>query len=96
MDEPGLRPGALVRSLAGRDRGHCYVVLRLVDERRVVVCNGTDRPVDKPKVKNRKHLEVLGSAEESLSQRLMRGDRVADAMIEQALSAIPPRVIEEV
>jgi len=61
-----------------------------------MVSNGKDRPLDKPKVKNRKHLEVLGWAAETLSQKLTRGDRVADAMIEQALSAIPPRVIEEV
>jgi len=96
VDEPGIRPGALVRSLAGRDRGHRYVVLRLVDGRRVTVCNGTDRTVERPKIKNRKHLEVLGWAEYTLSERLTRGDRVADLMIEQALSAIPPRVIEEV
>lgn len=96
MDQPGIRPGAIVRSLAGRDQGYCYVVLRHVDERLVAVCNGRQRPFDRPKAKNRRHLEVLGWADATLALRLERGDKVSDQDIVTALETFPSRVLEEV
>lgn len=96
MDQPGLRPGAVVRSLAGRDQGTCYVVLRQVDERRVTVTNGRQRTVDRPKRKNRRHLEVLGWVDANLALRLERGDRVSDEDVTKALGSLPTRVLEEV
>ena len=95
MDEPGLRPGAVVRSLAGRDLGTCYVVVQLIDERRVAVANGRQRSVAHPKQKNRRHLEVLGWVDASLALRLERGAKVTDEEIVKALETIPARVYEE-
>lgn len=96
MDQPGLRTGALVRSLAGRDQGTCYVVLRLIDERRVAVVNGRQRTVDRPKLKNRRHLEVLGWVDANLALRLERGERIPDNVIKLILEALPSQVLEEV
>jgi ribosomal protein L14E/L6E/L27E len=96
VDQPGLRPGAIVRSLAGRDQGCRYVVLRQVDERFVTVANGRGRPVDRPKRKNRRHLEVLGWANATLALRLERGDKVTDLDIVNTLDPDPSRVLEEV
>jgi hypothetical protein len=66
-----------------------------VDERCVTVCNGRHRTADRPKVKNRRHLEVLGWLDANLALRLERGDRVSDEAIMKALEALP-RVLEEV
>jgi len=96
VEQPGVRPGAIVRSLAGRDQGTSYVVLRRVDERRVAISNGRQRSADRPKVKNRRHLEVLGWAEDHLSLRLERGDRVSDVEIMKALETLFSRIAEEV
>lgn len=96
VDQPGIRSGALVRSLAGRDRGTCYIVLREVSSWRVAVANGKRRSVDRPKIKNRRHLMVLDWGEASLVLRLERGDRVTDQDVEKALAAIPLRTLEEV
>jgi large subunit ribosomal protein L14e len=96
VDQPGCRPGAIVRSLAGRDQGSCYVVIRQVDERIVAVSNGRQRTTDRPKRKNRRHLEVLGWVDATLALRLERGDKVSDADIVRALEAYPSRVFEEV
>lgn len=96
MEHPGVRSGAVVRSLTGRDQGTSYVVLRQVDERRVAVANGRHRRVDGPKVKNRRHLEVLGWVDANLALRLERGDRVSDMEIMKALDAWPLRALEEV
>jgi large subunit ribosomal protein L14e len=96
VDQPGLRPGALVRSLAGRDQGNGYVVLRLEDERLVSVADGRVRTFDRPKTKNRRHLEVVGWAPPSLAERLARGERIADHEITKALEALILREQKEV
>jgi large subunit ribosomal protein L14e len=96
VELPGVRPGALVRSLAGRDQGTNYVVLRQVDERRVSVSNGWHRTTNRPKVKNRRHLEVLGWVDANLALRLERGDRVSDDDLMKALAVLPSRVVKEV
>lgn len=85
-----------MRSLAGRDQGISYVVLRQVDERRVAVADGRHRSVDRPKFKNRRHLEVLGWVDANLALRLERGDRVSDMEIMRALEAWPSSILEEV
>ena len=96
MDLPGIRPGALVRSLAGRDEGMCYVVVRQVDERRTAVCDGRRRPLARPKVKSQRHLVVLGWVDANLALRIERGDRVSDLEIAKALEALPYPHLEEV
>jgi large subunit ribosomal protein L14e len=96
VDQPGLRPGAIVRSLAGRDQATVYVVLRQGDERLVAVIDGAGRPFDRPKVKNRRHLEVVGWAEPMLAERLSRGERVADQEIFKAITAFHSREQKEV
>ncbi len=52
-----LKPGQLVRSLAGRDKGNHYLVLEELDSSQVLLVNGRSRPVTKPKKKNKVHLQ---------------------------------------
>lgn len=52
-----LKPGQLVRSLAGRDKGEHYLVIEVIDSRRVLLVNGRSRPLAKPKKKNTVHLQ---------------------------------------
>lgn len=83
----GLTPGQVVESIAGRDRGKHYIVLRLLDERFCLVVNGRERPVAKPKQKNRRHLLPLDLTAAALADRLARGETVTDEEIDQALRA---------
>jgi ribosomal protein L14E/L6E/L27E len=87
LAEPAYPPGTLVRSLAGRDLGSCYVVLR-TEGQSALVANGDSRPVERPKPKNMRHLLPLGSVSEALRDRLVRGDRVSNAEVQQALTLI--------
>ncbi len=52
-----LKPGQLVRSLAGRDKGKHYLVLRELDSIYVLVVDGRNRPLARPKKKNKIHLQ---------------------------------------
>ncbi len=52
-----LKPGQLVRSLAGRDKGKHYLVIGELDHKHVLLVDGRSRPVSRPKKKNIVHLQ---------------------------------------
>ena len=54
-----MEKGAVVKSLAGRDKGKLLAVMQS-DESRVLVCDGKERPVDRQKSKNIRHVESVG------------------------------------
>lgn len=47
--------GRIVCSKAGRDKDYFMVIVKTEDEY-VYVCDGKERPLDRPKRKNKKHL----------------------------------------
>lgn len=58
--------GAVVQSLSGRDRYRCYVVCGTdvsCDKALVMLTDGLRRTADSPKLKNVKHLRLLGFAD---------------------------------
>ena len=55
-----VKIGDLVESLAGRDKGHVFLVTQ-VNNGRVTVVDGKVHSVTKPKVKNPKHLKQLNA-----------------------------------
>lgn len=55
--------GAVVQSLSGRDRFRCYVVCGKADRSEmalVMLTDGVRRTAARPKIKNAKHLRLLG------------------------------------
>ena len=46
-----LKPGQLVRSRAGRDKGKHYLVIEVISPREVLLVNGRSRPLSRPKKK---------------------------------------------
>ncbi len=51
-----LKEGSVVKSKAGRDKGRFMVVINF-DESHVYVCDGKERPLERPKKKNLRHLQ---------------------------------------
>ena len=52
-----LERGRVVISLAGRDKGKLLAVMQ-EEKNRVLICDGKERPVDRPKSKNIRHVEI--------------------------------------
>lgn len=76
--------GRVVRSLAGRDRDYLLVIVAS-DGNRVSVCDGGERPIDRPKTKNIRHIEeteyVLDSSETSTNRALRKAlRRISDEL----------------
>ncbi len=52
------RAGDLARSLAGHDRGNHFIILAEAGEY-VILVDGISRTLEKPKKKNKKHIQVI-------------------------------------
>lgn len=66
--------GTVVYSLAGRDRGKLLAAVEET-EREYLVCDGKQRPLSRPKRKNKKHLCPVGavlSEEQLLTDKSLR------------------------
>ena len=59
-----IRPGMVVRSVAGHDKSRCFLVMS-GDAKWVWLCDGSARPVGKQKKKNVRHVRIVNPAEET-------------------------------
>lgn len=83
-----LKPGQLVRSLAGRDKDNHYIVLQELEDRHVLLVDGRNRTLDRPKKKNKAHLqhyERCINPGEPLDKR-----KLTDSQIISFLKAVAP------
>lgn len=56
--------GMLAMSLQGHDKADIYVIVK-EDAEYVYLCDGKNRPLGKPKRKNKKHIQVIKKDTES-------------------------------
>lgn len=63
-----IKPGDIVESLQGRDLGTRYLIIDIDKKGYCSLINGKLRPMDKPKIKNAKHLGFVGSYPELLNK----------------------------
>ncbi|MDR2524625.1 MAG: KOW domain-containing RNA-binding protein [Oscillospiraceae bacterium] len=68
-----LPRGVLVRSVAGRDAG-CWFCVVGEAAGLPLLCDGRERPLQRPKRKNRKHIEPL-PAIAPLGEEALRGNK---------------------
>ena len=52
--------GSVVRSKSGRDKGLYFMVTGFSDSC-VLICDGKERPLEKPKKKNPRHIQCTGT-----------------------------------
>ncbi len=83
-----IRPGQVVVSTAGRDRGRRYIVLGAIDGAHVAVVDGACRPVSRPKKKNVRHLAATRKADGRVGSKILAGVRVTDEEVREALRAV--------
>ncbi len=75
-----LKPGQLVYSLAGRDKGKNYFVLKVLDRRFVLVVDGRYRLLSKPKKKNVLHLQRFNYLSGKFAEQLESG-KITDSQV---------------
>ena len=75
----------LVVSTAGRDQGSLFYCIGS-DERYVMLVNGKDRTLDKPKRKSRRHVQKVLRSETRVAEKLRAGDKVLNSELRRDLA----------
>ena len=84
----------VVMSLAGRDQGEWFYVLD-ADDTYLMLVNGKDRPLDKPKRKKRKHVEKVLRSETRVAAKLRSGDKVLNGELRRDLAFLARETTSE-
>ncbi|NMM63523.1 RNA-binding protein [Clostridium sp. P21] len=79
--------GKLVCSKAGRDKGKFFIILSVLDDEYVYICDGDLRTVEKPKKKKVKHLNFTSSVAEEIRDLLISNQKVNSAMIRKFMQS---------
>ena len=82
---PDIQISDVVVSTAGRDQGALFYVLNM-DETHLMLVNGKDRTLDKPKRKKRKHVEKVLRSETRVAEKLRSGDKVLNGELRRDLA----------
>ena len=75
----------VVKSTAGRDQGKLFYVIG-TDPVYLMLANGKDRTLDKPKRKKRKHVRKVLRAETRVAAKLASGDKVLNSELRRDLA----------
>jgi ribosomal protein L14E/L6E/L27E len=88
MNSFPMEVGRVVLSRAGRDQGHLFVIVDVIDENYVAIANGCQRKVDNPKKKKIKHLAAKPELLEEISKKISEKKRIFDSEVRNKLDAI--------
>ena len=75
----------VVKATAGRDQDKLFYILGEEDQL-LLLANGKDRPLDRPKRKKRKHVQKVLRSETRVAEKLRRGDKVLNSELRRDLA----------
>ena len=84
---PNIYVSDVVVSTAGRDQGSLYYVIS-TDELFLMLVNGKDRTLDKPKRKKLRHVQKVLRSETRVAAKLASGDKVLNSELRRDLAYI--------
>ena len=85
--KPNIMISDLVVSTAGRDQGMLYYCVGN-DGRHVLLANGKDRTLDKPKRKSLRHVRKVLRSETRVADKLRAGDKVLNSELRRDLAFV--------
>lgn len=87
MIKESAKIGALVKAIAGRENNELFVIVNIIDDQYVLIANGKNRTIKKPKKKKIKHLEFLNVVDNSIEEKLNK-KRLLDADIKKSIKLL--------
>ena len=82
---PDIIISDVVMTTAGRDQGKLFYVIG-TDPVYLMLANGKDRTLDKPKRKKRKHVQKVLRAETRVAAKIASGDKVLNSELRRDLA----------
>ena len=80
-----FRVSDVVKSTAGRDQGSLYYVI-MVDGEYLMLANGKDRTLERPKRKKCKHVAMVLRSETRVAAKILGGDKVLNSELRRDLA----------
>ena len=77
----------VVVSTAGRDTGELFYVID-EDTNYLMLANGKDRTLDKPKRKKRRHVQKVLRSETRVAAKILSGDKVLNSELRRDLAVL--------
>ena len=90
-DNPDIMISDVVVSTAGRDQGNLFYVVG-TDPIYLMLANGKDRTLEKPKRKKRKHTQKVLRSETRVAAKLVSGDKVLNSELRRDLAYLSREV----
>ena len=84
-EQPNLIISDVVLSTTGRDKGKLFYVIGIEDDL-LLLANGKDRTLDKPKRKKQKHVQKVLRSETRVAVKLQNGDKVLNSDLRKELA----------
>ena len=81
----------VVISKSGRDQGRMVVIVKVVNERFVLIVDGDLRKIENPKMKNNRHLQMTNYRADEVADHLARGELPFNHVIRKSLKRIEVR-----
>ena len=86
-EQPSINISDVVLSTTGRDKDKIFYVIGIEDNL-LLLANGKDRTLDKPKRKKQKHVQKVLRSETRVAVKLKNGDKVLNSELRKDLAAI--------
>lgn len=80
-----LKPGQIVKSKAGHDKGNVFFVVAILDDDHVLIADGDRRKSDNPKKKKIRHLQPYNTINPVIADKLERGIRIENIELQREL-----------
>ena len=82
---PDINISDVVMTTAGRDAGQLFYVIN-ADPTCLLLANGKDRTLEKPKRKKRKHVQKVLRSETRVAEKIRSGDKVLNGELRRDLA----------
>ena len=82
---PDINISDVVETTAGRDAGQWFYVIN-ADPVFLLLANGKDRTLEKPKRKKRKHVQKVLRSETRVAEKIRSGDKVLNGELRRDLA----------
>ena len=83
--KPDIEISDVVETTAGRDAGQWFYVIN-ADPVFLLLANGKDRTLEKPKRKKRKHVQKVLRSETRVAEKIRSGDKVLNGELRRDLA----------
>ncbi len=90
MIRENLSLGQIVKSIAGRDEGRYFFIVGFSGED-VLIANGRERKISKPKLKKVKHVKKLNIVDKEVKDLLSLGEKPTDASLREKIASYAVR-----